>query len=119
MSKVVIPTAETMEVNVYRAEPWIRDMFKNLEDIVVSPKVRETKLKGIIYPEDFAQFAYGSKHENVMKGLMEGQGLYTVNYRAYKYGKLINYQTRYTVDKDNPKRIIIGLRSMDEYVSMK
>ena len=111
--------AETMEVNVYRAEPWIRDMFKNLEDIVVSPKVRETKLKGIIYPEDFAQFAYGSKHENVMKGLMEGQGLYTVNYRAYKYGKLINYQTRYTVDKDNPKRIIIGLRSMDEYVSMK
>ena len=100
-----------MDVVVYRAEAWIRDMFKNLEDIVVSPEARNTILKGIIYPADFESFLKGSEHQNVLKGLMQN-GIYTVDYRAYKYGQLVSYQTRYTLDRNNPKRIIIGLRCM-------
>ena len=103
--------AETMEVTVYRAEEWIRDMFKNLEDIVVSPEVRDETLKGIIYPDDFESFKEGSMHSNVLKGLAQ-TGRYRVDYRAYKYGKLVNYQTRYEIDRHNPKRIIIGLHSV-------
>lgn len=103
--------ADTMDVVVYRAEEWICDMFKNLEDIVVSPDVRSATLKGIILDEDFAEFQAASRHEAVLRGLAE-KGVYCVNYRAYKYGKLVNYQTRYTLDKNNPRRIIIGLRSL-------
>ena len=109
--------AETMDVTVYRAEPWIRDMFKNLEDIVVSPDVRDRVLKGIVHQDDFARFAAGSMHENVMKGLVTGKGSYHVDYRAYKYGRLIPYQTNYTLDPNDSKRIIIGLRSLEDYVS--
>lgn len=101
--------ADTMHVTVYRAEDWIRDMFKNLEDIVASPEVRDKTLKGIIHPDDFRQFLDGSRHECVLRGLAQS-GVYTVNYRAYKYGKLVNYQTRYTLDRNDPKRIVIGLR---------
>lgn len=104
--------ADTMEVVVYRAEAWIRDMFKNLEDIVVSPEVRNSTLKGIIYPDDFEAFQNASRHEAVLKALGES-GSYRVNYRAYKYGQLVNYQTQYTLDKNDPKRIVIGLRSID------
>ena len=107
---------DTMAVTVYRAEPWICDMFKNLEDIVTSPEVRDDTLRGIIHPDDFERFAEGSQHENVLKGLAENNGLYQVNYRAYKYGKLIHYQTRYVLDRANPKRIVIGLHSIDDYV---
>lgn len=39
--------ADTMDVVVYRAEAWIRDIFKNLEDIVVPPKARNATLKGM------------------------------------------------------------------------
>ena len=104
--------ADTMDVVVYRAEAWIRDMFKNLEDIVVSPETRNTTLRGIIYPDDFEQFQRGSRHETVVRNLHRNGGVYCVNYRAYKYGKLLNYQTKYAIDRNNPKRIIIGLRSM-------
>ena len=102
-----------MEVLVYRAEDWIRDMFKNLEDIVVSPEVRNETLRGIVHPDDFDRFQEGSRHENVLKGLGKN-GNYCVDYRAYKYGKLVNYQTRYALDRNNPKRIIIGLHSLHE-----
>ena len=111
--------ADTMDVVVYRAEEWIRDMFKNLEDIVVSPEVRNETLKGIILDEDFEQFQAGSRHEAVMKGLAGQGGVYCVNYRAFKYGQLVRYQTRYTLDKNNPKRIIIGLRSLGSAVAGK
>ena len=104
--------ADTMDVVVYRAEAWIRDMFKNLEDIVVSPEARNQTLKGIIYPDDFERFQVQSRHENVLRGLA-ANGTYSVDYRAYKYGKLVNYQTKYTLDKHNPKRIIIGLRCIN------
>ena len=104
---------DTFDVVVYRAADWVRDMFKNLEDIVKLPEVRDAALKGIIHPEDFEAFKEGSLHENVMKGLMKN-GVYNVNYRAYKYGKLIDYQTRYTIDRNNPKRIIIGLHCIGE-----
>ena len=103
--------ADTMDVVVYRAEDWIRDMFKNLEDIVVSSEVRNTTLKGIIHKDDFERFQRESRHESVLAGLA-GNGVYTVNYRANRYGQLLNYQTRYTLDKNNPKRIIIGLRAL-------
>lgn len=86
-------------------------MFKNLEDIVVSPEVRNTTLKGIIHRDDFERFQRESRHESVLAGLA-GNGVYTVNYRANRYGQLLNYQTRYTLDKNNPKRIIIGLRAL-------
>lgn len=101
--------AETMDVVVYRAVDWIRDMFKNLEDIVVSPETRDKTLQGIIHPEDFESFKAASMHTEVVRALSKF-GEYTVNYRAYRYGELLNYQTRYTIDKNNPKRIIIGLR---------
>ncbi len=104
--------AKTMEVVVYRAEDWIRDMFKNLEDIVVSPEVRSATLKGIILPEDFDRFNEQSRHSAVMEGLKKN-GVYNVNYRAYKYGRLVNYQTRYTLDPNNPTRIVIGLCCTD------
>ena len=104
--------ARTMEVTVYRAEEWIRDMFKNLEDIVVSPEVRSATLKGIIYPDDFNRFNEQSRHEAVMAALKAG-GSYSVDYRAYKYGKLVNYQTRYAIDKNDPTRIVIGLHCTD------
>ena len=102
--------ADTMHVVVYRAEAWIRDMFKNLEDIIVSPEVRNSTLQGTIHPDDFEQFQQASRHEMVLKGLA-ASGSYSVNYRAYKYGQLVHYQTRYTLDKKDPRRIIIGLRS--------
>lgn len=100
--------ADTMEVVVYRAEAWIRNMFKNLEDIVVSPEIRNTMLRGIVHADDFDRFQQESRHETVLKGLSR-DGVYCVNYRAYKYGQLVNYQTRYALDRNNPKRIIIGL----------
>ena len=103
--------AETWDVTVYRAVDWIQDMFKNLEDIVVSPEVRDAVLKGTIYPADFEQFKAASMHPAVMKGLST-KGEYCVNYRAYKYGSLVNYQTRYTLDANDHKRIIIGLRCL-------
>ncbi len=103
--------ADTMDVVVYRAEDWIRDMFKNLEDIVVSPEARDTTLRGIVHPDDFDAFQEGSRHENVVRALRENDTYY-VNYRAYKYGRLVRYQTRYSLDKNDPKRIIIGLRSV-------
>lgn len=102
--------ADTMHVVVYRAEAWIRDMFKNLEDIIVSPEVRNNTLQGIIHPDDFEQFQQKSRHEMVLRGLAAA-GTYSVDYRAYKYGQLVHYQTRYTLDTNDPKRIIIGLRS--------
>ena len=105
--------AETMEVTVYKAEAWIHQMFSNLEDIVVSPEVRNETLKGIIHPEDFETFKEASKHENVMKGLAAGNGIYFVTYRAYKFGKLLRYQTKYYLDRENQKRVIIGLHSID------
>lgn len=105
--------ADTFQVTVYHAEPWICDMFKNLEDIVKSPEVRDETLKGIIHPDDFDEFCVASRHENVMRGLAMGGGVYHVDYRGYKYGQLTRYQSRYVIDKKNPKRIIIGLRSMD------
>ena len=52
-------------------------------------------------------------HSNVLRGLAAG-GTYTVNYRAYKYGRLVLYQTRYTIDKNDPTRIIIGLRCLGD-----
>lgn len=103
----------TMDVTVYHAEPWIRDMFKNLEDIVKSPAARNETLKGIIYPEDFARFAEMSKHENVMQ-MLKQYGNFSVSYRGYKYGKLITYQTRYVLDQEHPERIVIGLRQVAE-----
>ncbi len=102
----------TMEVVVYRAVNWIRDMFQNLEDIVKSPEVRAITLKGIIHPDDFERFNEQSRHENVMAALKE-KGFYCVDYRAYKYGKLVKYQTRYKVDKNDPTRIVIGLHCTD------
>ena len=103
--------AETMAVTVYKAKPWIEDMFKNLEDIVVRPDIRNSTLKAIIHPDDFDNFKESSMHPNVLKGLASN-GEYEVNYRAYKYGKLVNYQTKYTLDEDNKSRIIIGLREL-------
>lgn len=103
--------AVTMETVVYRAEDWIKDMFKNITDIVVSPEARET-LKGIIVPEDFDRFQAESAHSNVMRHLQQ-DGSYSVNYRGYKYGKLVYYQTKYELDKANPWRIIIGLREIN------
>ena len=107
--------ADNMGVTVYRAEAWIRDMFKNLESIVTDPDVRNNTLKGIIHPDDFETFKESSIHENVMKNLAQNGGNYHVDYRAYKYGTLVHYQTRYSVDKTNPRRIIIGLHSIDDY----
>ena len=71
---------------------------------VYLPVIRPTRA-----PEDFDQFQEGSRHENVLRGLA-ASGDYAVNYRAYKYGQLVHYQTRYTLDRKDPKRIIIGLR---------
>lgn len=104
--------ADTMDVVVYRAEAWIRDMFKNLEDIVKLPEARDATLRGIVHPDDFNSFQLGSRHDSVLRGLKENGGSYCVDYRAYKYGKLVNYQTRYAVDRNNPKRIVIGLHEI-------
>lgn len=101
--------ADTMEVMVYHAVDWIRDMFKNLESIVVSPETRDKTLRGVIHPDDFDNFQRMSAHPNVMAGLQK-DGHYEVTYRAYKYGEPVLYQTRYTLDPQNPKRIVIGLR---------
>ena len=105
--------ADTMDVVVYRAEAWIRDMFKNLDDLVVSPGARDATLKGIIHPDDFERFQKESQHISVLRALAKN-GSYSVNYRAYKYGKLVNYQTRYALDRTSAKRIIIGLRCTGE-----
>lgn len=103
--------ADTMEVMVYHAVDWIRDMFKNLESIVVSPETRDKTLRGVIHPDDFEEFQKKSAHPNVMAELMKN-GYYEVNYRAYKYGEPVIYQTRYALDPLNPKRIVIGLRCL-------
>lgn len=103
--------ADTMEVMVYHAADWIRDMFKNLESLVVSPEIRDKTLRGVIHPDDFENFQKMSEHPNVMAGLMKN-GHYEVNYRAYKYGEPVLYQTNYALDPKNPKRIVIGLRCL-------
>ena len=105
--------ADTMEPTVYRAAPWITDMVKDLNRVVSSPEFREKTMKSFIYPEDFPSFLESSLHSHVVEGLKEGRGLYTVNYRAYKFGRLIRYQTRYSIDPGNSQRIIIGLRSLE------
>ncbi len=103
--------ADTMEVMVYHAADWIRDMFKNLESLVVSPEIRDKTLRGVIHPDDFENFQKMSEHPNVMAALMKN-GHYEVNYRAYKYGEPVLYQTNYALDPQNPKRIVIGLRCL-------
>lgn len=103
--------ADTMEVVVYHAADWIRDMFKNLESIVVSPEIRDKTLRGVIHPDDFETFQKMSEHPNVVAALMK-DGHYEVNYRAYKYGEPVLYQTNYALDPQNPKRIVIGLRCL-------
>ena len=105
--------ADTMDVVIYRVEEWFRDMFKNPVDIIVSPEARDAVLKGIIFAEDFDHFQEASRHSAVMQALTE-KGSYTVNYRAYKYGVPVRYQTRYEVDRNDPRRIVIGLRCLGE-----
>lgn len=102
---------ETMEVTEYRYADWMRDMIKNMSELVASPESRAQALRGIIYPDDFETFKVASIHANVEKGLAKN-GVYEVNYRAFKYGQLMNYQTRYVVDRKDPRKIIIGLRSL-------
>lgn len=48
--------------------------------------------------DDFERFQEESKHKSVLRELSNG-GSYYVNYRASKYGCLVNYRTRYTPDK--------------------
>ena len=104
--------ARTMDVVVYHAEDWIKNMFESVEDIVVSPEARNTLLKDIIHPDDFEKLKEMSMHENVVKALKE-KGSYEVNYRGYKNNKLINYQTKYIIDAKDPGKIIIGLREVN------
>lgn len=107
--------AETMELMVYHVDDWLKNMFDNIEDLIVSPEARDRTLQDIIYPDDFEIFKKKSMHENVVMKLMK-DGVYYVNYRAYKYGDLIYYQTKYALDRTNPRRIIIGLRSVDDHI---
>lgn len=86
-------------------------MFKNLESIVVSPEIRDKTLRGVIHPDDFETFQKMSEHPNVVAALMK-DGHYEVNYRAYKYGEPVLYQTNYALDPQNPKRFVIGLRCL-------
>ncbi len=108
---------KTEHIRLFHASPVFENVIKTINPNLRSLQRLQLFFEKIVYEEDWEDFSYQIKKENVFRGIENGA--YEIHFRAKFNDSLYYYKVKFVQDSHEPNGVVFALMSFDEQVRSK